>query len=54
MRGEIGVTRKTKAIALVKSWLDDTSGYDKKVWPKLSREIDRHRLSHRKRIKSGK
>lgn len=29
------------AIALVESWLGDTSGYDKKVWVKLSLAIER-------------
>jgi hypothetical protein len=42
------------AIALVESWLTDTTGYDKWVWSKLSRAIDRNRLSYRKRLKSPK
>lgn len=44
------VSKQKKAIALVESWLADTSGYDKRVWPKLSRAIERNRLSKRKRL----
>lgn len=47
--------QKRKAVIdLVNSWLADTSGYDKRIWPKLSRAIDRNRLSYRKRLKSQK
>jgi Fic family protein len=46
--------KRKAAIALIESWLADTSGYDKRVWPKLSRAIDRNRLSYRKRLKSSK
>jgi Fic family protein len=44
--------KRKAAIALVDSWLADTSGYDKQVWPKLARAIDRNRLSYRKRLKA--
>lgn len=43
--------KREAAIALVRGWLTDTSGYDKRVWPKLSRAINRNRLSYRKRLK---
>lgn len=39
---------------LVESWLADTSGYDKRVWPKLARAIEQNRLSYRKRLNSRK
>ena len=42
--------RRQEAISLVDSWLEDTSGYDGRVWPKLSREIERNRLSDRDRL----
>lgn len=45
--------KRRKAIALVESWLADTSGYDKRVWPKLSRAINRNRLSSRKRLNTS-
>jgi len=32
--------KQRAAIALVDSWLADTSGYDKRVWPRLSRRIE--------------
>ena len=30
-------------IALLQSWLSDTSGYDEETWPKLNRALDRER-----------
>jgi hypothetical protein len=50
----VAKNRRQAAIDLVDSWLADTSGYDKRVWPKLGRAIDRNRLSYRKRLKSQK
>jgi hypothetical protein len=47
-------TRQQAAIDLVDSWLADTSGYDKRVWPKLARAIERNRLSYRRRLKAPK
>jgi Fic family protein len=46
--------KRKAAIALVGSWLADTSGYDKRVWPKLARAIEWNRLSYRKRLESQK
>lgn len=46
--------KRKAAIALVESWLADTSGYDKRVWPKLSLAIEQNRLSYRKRLESRK
>lgn len=46
--------KRKKAMALIESWLADTSGYDQRVWPKLSRAIERNRLSYRKRLASRK
>lgn len=45
--------KRQAAIILLNSWLADTSGYDKMVWPKLSQAINRNRLSYRKRVKSS-
>lgn len=42
--------RYAKAIALLKSWLADDSGYDEKTWPHLKRAIERNRPSERKRF----
>ncbi|MEW6236972.1 MAG: hypothetical protein AB1656_16430 [Candidatus Omnitrophota bacterium] len=43
-------TRSKKAIALIDEWLNDESGYDEKVWPKLREDIEINRLSERKRF----
>jgi len=32
-----------RAIALLKSWLQDESGYDEKVWPRLKKALDQER-----------
>lgn len=45
--------KRKAAIALVESWLADTSGYDQRVWPKLARAIEHNRLSYRKRLKTS-
>ena len=45
-----GEQKRQAAIRLVESWLNDTSGYDSQVWPQLSRDIEEHRLSDRKRL----
>lgn len=42
--------RREGAASLVESWLAESSGYDKRVWPELSREIERNRLSDRSRL----
>ena len=47
----IFVAKNKKVITLVESWLNDKSGYDQRVWPKLSRAIEVNRLSNRKRLK---
>lgn len=46
--------KRQAAIALVNSWLADTSGYDQRAWPKLALAIDENRLSYRKRLKTSK
>ncbi len=38
------------AIALLSEWLEDTSGYDEKVWPVLKQTIEENRLSDRRRF----
>ncbi len=42
--------KRKEAIAIVESWLGDTTGYDKRVWVKFSRAIERNRLSDRHRV----
>jgi len=37
--------RRQEAVQLIDSWLADTSGYDQRVWPGLSRDIQQNRLS---------
>ena len=32
-----------KAIALLKSWLKDESGYDEETWPQLKKNLERER-----------
>jgi hypothetical protein len=46
--------KRKEAIALVNSWLADTSGYDRRVWPKLVRAIEQNHLSYRKRLELRK
>ena len=36
--------RVAEAIALLKSWLTDESGYDERVWPRLKRALERQRV----------
>ncbi len=43
-------SKSEQAIALVDSWLADKSGYDKRVWPRLRRAIERNRLSTHRRF----
>ncbi len=45
--------RYAKAIALLESWLADDSGYDERIWVRLKRAIEKHRLSHRRRFSSA-
>jgi hypothetical protein len=42
--------RRQKAAGLVESWLTEESDYDERVWPRLAQEIDKNRLSDRKRL----
>lgn len=44
------MSNNDKAVALVNSWLADKSGYDQRVWPRLSRAIEKNRLSDRPRL----
>lgn len=37
-----------EAARLLKSWREDDSGHDEKVWPGLRESLDRDRLSDRK------
>ena len=38
-----GSAKATQAIALLKSWLKDDSGYDEQTWPKLKKALDQQR-----------
>ncbi len=38
----------SEAARLLRSWREDDSGYDEKVWPGLKESLDRDRLSDRK------
>jgi len=38
------------AIHLIRSWLEDDSGYDEKVWPKAKKSIEEHKLSQRNKF----
>lgn len=42
--------RDKDAVHLLKTWLQDESGYDEETWPKLKNAIEAHRLSHRRRF----
>jgi hypothetical protein len=46
----LGKKRREGAANLVESWLAEKSGYDQRVWPELSRDIERNRLSDRSRL----
>jgi hypothetical protein len=35
--------KAAEAIALLKSWFTDESGYDEKVWPRLKKALERQR-----------
>ena len=38
-----GSAKAAQAIALLKSWLKDDSGYDEQTWPKLKKALDQQR-----------
>ena len=42
--------QNTAAIELLHQWLEDESGYDERVWPRLKEAIEQDRLSERKRF----
>lgn len=35
--------KATALIAMLRSWLDDESGYDEQTWPKLTKALDAER-----------
>ena len=43
-------TQNAAAIRLLHQWLEDESGYDERVWPRLKEAIEQDRLSERKRF----
>jgi hypothetical protein len=43
-------TQNAAAIRLLHQWLEDESGYDERVWPRLKEAIEQDRLSERKRL----
>jgi hypothetical protein len=47
---EAALPRKAAAASLVDGWLREESDYDQRVWPRLAGEIERNRLSDRKRL----
>lgn len=53
--GEVGkdalaAVRREAARRLVHRWLEEDSGYDKAVWPKVKKAIQENRLSERGRF----
>lgn len=42
-----------EAAGLLRSWREDDSGHDEKVWPGLKESLDRDRLSDRKLYGGG-
>jgi hypothetical protein len=42
--------RNRAALAWLRKWLADESGYQEAVWPKLKQAIEEDRLSYRKRF----
>lgn len=36
-------TKAAKVVALMRSWLEDESGYDEKTWPALKKSLDDER-----------
>ena len=46
-RAEIA-ERNRSAIRLIGQWLEDSSGYDQRTWPKVRRSLEENRLASRK------
>ena len=42
--------KNAEAIALLRKWLADESGYDETVWPEIERAIEENRSSYRTRF----
>jgi hypothetical protein len=53
LMGDLAIQRKKnqKALALLREWLADESGYDERTWPILKKAIEENRLSSRKRFR---
>lgn len=47
---EVQRRKNQKALALLREWLADESGYDERTWPILKKAIEENRLSDRKRF----
>jgi hypothetical protein len=47
---EVLRARNEAAIQVLHEWLEDDSGYDERVWPRLKAAIEEDRLSYRKRF----
>ena len=44
-----GLPPKTrKLLRLIRSWLEDESGYDEETWPQLKKALEQNRLSLRR------
>lgn len=44
------VHRNRDAVRLLERWLEDETGFDERVWPKLKQAIEENRLSSRPRF----
>jgi hypothetical protein len=49
----VGVIDREGLLALLRSWSEDKSGYDDRVWPILQRAIEENRLSSRRRFQES-
>ena len=45
-----GPANSEAVLRLVRSWMEDKSGYDEEAWPALKAAIEEDRLSARKRF----
>jgi hypothetical protein len=47
---EVLRAKNEEAIQVLHQWLEDDSGYDERVWPRLKAALEEDRLSDRKRF----
>ena len=48
---ELRRKRYDAALALIRKWRADESGYEDRIWPDLVKNIEENRLAHRLRLR---